>query len=180
MINTAKLSNEMLRKYCREIGVGTGGKKSDLIQRLTTGVAAAKELASRSESHIIAIDVGYVNLAYVHLIRNDAKPNSYPNVVKWDLINPHMQQTYDVFQYAVKAKAMLDLICTHDSNAVYLVEKQQLRITPFRPIPTAILRNVAFEAMLVGQLVERFQNANIKSMLPASVALHFNLDQGYS
>lgn len=102
---------------------------------------------------VVAVDVGYVNLGFVHL----SNSNPY-NILDWGLINPgvyndfndiEMPSTgYDVFKYCQITKSSI-IPMLYKENAIYLIEKQHLRpLGTFGKIPQTVIRNVAFEAIV--------------------------------
>jgi SAP domain len=93
-----QLKNNELKELSRSLGLSPAGTKSDMQERITSHVTAAKLHPIKS---LVAIDVGYKNLGFVH-ISNSSKLK----IIDWGLLHPDMPTEYDVYKYLI-----LTLIC---------------------------------------------------------------------
>lgn len=130
----------------------------------------------------MSIDVGYVNLAYSEF------GYSYLSKVKkrielrdWKLLDANVSSEYNVQSYATQGRQLLDNgLWSSDEPTLYLMERQSLRPIGFkRSVPHAIIKLVAFEALLFGMLQERCytaaNNSSVECISPTSVSNHWNL-----
>lgn len=160
------LKNPELKELCKSFGLSNAGNKIDLQHRIESHISS---INSSPITSIVAVDVGYVNLGFVHL--KNSKPYT---ILDWGLLNPDMPAQYDVNLYAQRTRVLVDQIYKKDS--VYIVERQSWRpMGPKMSIPTAILRNTAMEAMLVGMLTLTDSSITVKSINPGLVSSYFDL-----
>lgn len=149
------------------MGLAVAGNKSDLSNRISQHVSDTVQ--RNILTSVISLDVGYVNLGCVHLFRNG---NGTIEVKKWEILNADMPAKYDVVQFARLSSKLVDSILDDCKVDALVIEKQSWRLG-FGRIPMAILRNNAFEAMLVGQAVHKYPALSIESISPSSVAEQF-------
>jgi hypothetical protein len=99
-------------------------------------------------------------------------------VLDWKLLSPEMPEVYHVQKFAQQCSLVLDQgLYKHDTD-LYVIERQSWRTLGPRGVPHAILRSTAFEALLIGMVMERGKAKNIcvESIQPMSVAVEMGYD----
>ncbi len=161
-ILAAKLQREQLLDICTDLGLSSTGSKIELISSISTFVKAA--VIPRS---IVAIDIGYSNLGYVHL----GLTNNKINILDWARVNTNVSRTYNVYEYSLKCRELLDGGLLKPDASVYLLEKQSWR----KVIPHSILRSTAVESILMGQLMVANRDLKVESVTPQLVAKYHSI-----
>jgi hypothetical protein len=90
-------------------------------------------------------------------------------VKDWMLINPEMPLEYNILEFSLKCRNILDKGLYVENADLYLIERQSWRPGFKQSIPMAILRSNAFEAILMGTLLERGKHKQLPviSVLPS-------------
>ena len=154
-----------LLKLCDQFGI-SGFKSSNkpiVLQAIKDYLN--KVATTNAPSEIVAIDVGFVNLAFCHLhvdFKNLVKP--VIKVKDWGLLNPQMPNVYNVQQYSEQCRSLLDHGLFKKDADLYLIERQSWRPMGFNSsVPQTIIKLSAFEAILMGTLLERGAAFGIKA-----------------
>jgi hypothetical protein len=160
-----KLNRVELLKLCDQFGIA--GFKSSTKPIVFKAVKDRLDMVNNTATptEIVAIDVGFVNLAFCHLkvdFRNLMEPGI--TIKDWGLLNPQMPSAYNVQQYSEQCRLLLDNGLFKETAKLYLIERQSWRPMGFnRSVPQTIIKLSAFEAILMGTLLERGAPLGIKA-----------------
>lgn len=92
-------------------------------------------------------------------------------VKDWMLIKPDVSNEYNILDFSLKCRKILDQGLYSENADLYLIERQSWRQGFKKSIPLSILRSNAFEAILMGTLLERGKHKQLPvvSVLPSII-----------
>jgi hypothetical protein len=160
-----RFSRTELLKLCDQFGI-TGFKAATKPIILKAVKDRLDTVANcKMPTEIVAIDVGFVHMAFCHLkVDFGNLINPVIKVKDWRLLNPQMPSSYNVQQYSEQCRLLLTDGLFKKDVELYLVERQTWRpMGSNRSVPQTIIKLAAFEAILMGTLLERGAAFGIKA-----------------
>ncbi|KAJ3288169.1 hypothetical protein HK104_008318 [Borealophlyctis nickersoniae] len=166
---------QKLRTKAQSLGLPMTGTKAEIIYMIYQHVA--RTLSTPPPESIIAIDIGSVRMAVVHISVREA----IPRILDWFMLNLQFPTQYDPRVFADECSRILPKI---PEAPVCLVEAQYYPTTwiegrALLQLPQGILNIRAIEGMLVGMLMQRQTRGSgmtVESIKPAMVSKHFHLN----
>ncbi|KAL1921519.1 uncharacterized protein VTP21DRAFT_11235 [Calcarisporiella thermophila] len=167
------LSLADLRSLSQFCGLEQTGTKLTLSTRLQTHFEQLMSNPNNAvPSSVISLDLGFANLAFVHLDREG-------HVLDWKRVRLNVGPGYDPLVYAKAVEGVMRELTALKAMA-YVVERQRVRTLGSPNVLQTVLMVNFVEAMIHAFLVQHRQtypDTVVEYVLPRNVGRHFGLDE---
>ncbi|ORY08000.1 ribonuclease H-like protein [Basidiobolus meristosporus CBS 931.73] len=156
-----------LKERCRSYGISTCGNKIDIIKRIEKFLFDFGGERKPIPKSIISIDIGYRNLAYVHI-------DSTLQILDWQRINLNVPDSYHPIEYARVVNEFVETLSNRGVSD-FILERQSLRHSS-SSLFEAVVRSNLVEALIIGSLHGR--GYNIFSINPITISSYLKSERG--
>ncbi|KAK9728616.1 hypothetical protein K7432_000892 [Basidiobolus ranarum] len=156
-----------LQERCRSYGISMGGSRADIVERIENFIFDFIGDRKGIPQNIISIDIGYRNLAYIHI-------DSSLRILDWRRIDLNVPDSYDPVKYAQVVNDFVETL-SNRGVGIYILERQSLRHSPTTMFEGVIRSNLV-EALIIGSLHGR--GYSIASINPATISSYLKSEKG--